>query len=83
MNAAPETTGRYADHHHERPFSAAYIASIYADADAAYARHQREVAEYKAALAAEARNPLGPWVMDPSAGDVRRTFYETMRVRGE
>lgn len=48
-----------------------------------YARHQRETAEYHAALAAEARNPLGPWVMDPSAGDVRRSFYETMRVRGE
>lgn len=73
-----ETEGRYADHHQERTFSPEYIASIYAEAAAAYARNQREMAEYHAAVAAEARDPLGPMPIDPTAGDVRRGWYETI-----
>lgn len=57
--------------------------SAWADALTEQARRRREQAEYDDMIAADARNPLGPMPIDPSAGDVRRTFYETIRARGE
>lgn len=56
--------------------------SIMADALTDQARIRREQAEFNERTLNHARH-VGPMPFDPSAGDVRRTFYETMRVRGE
>lgn len=78
-------TTEYRSHHQriadENPDAMRRSAMI--DAAAYRARYDRELAAENAIRAAEARNPLGPMPIDPSAGDVRRTFYETLRVRGE
>ena len=78
-------TREYRSHHQiiadENP--AGMLATAMLDAAAYRARYDRELAEENAILAADARNPLGPPCIDPSAGDVRRSFYETMRMRGE
>lgn len=58
-------------------------AYIQEQVDQENARHVQAMADWRAMVAATARDPLSGHLIDPSAGDVRRTFYETMRVRGE
>jgi len=56
--------------------------SIMAEALTDQARIRREQADFNARTLDHARH-VGPMPIDPSAGDVRRSFYETLRVRGE
>lgn len=53
------------------------------DAAAYRARYDREMAEYNAAVAAEARDPLGPMPIDPTAGDMRGWTVEYICSRGD
>ncbi len=48
------------------------------------ARHAEEQARYLAYQAAQARLPPNSRdFIDPTAGDVRRSFYETLSLRGD
>ena len=69
---------RIADEH-----PAGMLETAMLDAAAYRARYDREMAEYNAAVAAEARDPLGPMPIDPTAGDIRGWTVEYICLRGD
>lgn len=78
-------TTHYRSHHQriadENPDG--MLATAMLDAAAYRARYDREIAEYHAAVAAEARDPLGPMPIDPTAGDMRGWTVEYICLRGD